>query len=192
MLPAASHPMPSLDREQLAFVPKDITSTTPYSQGFQALLSAQPTPLRESLGVGPINAALKRLKLPTVTPGATLVLSTSLFLYRFSGAFYSSLTHAINLQTLSHTVLYKTPGSSAAVLQSPVIPNIRRSSAPQSVHCFSLPPGPRFFAPSSSPDVAPLGNLWSPMQSSAPDHNNLLVPTVASILSHPVRWSASM
>ena len=37
-------------------------------------------------------------------------------------------------------VLYQTPGSSAAVLQSPVMSNTRQSSATQSVHCLSFPP----------------------------------------------------
>ena len=41
----------------------------------------------DSPWVGPINAALKRPKLPAVTPGAASTLSTSLFLCRFSGAF---------------------------------------------------------------------------------------------------------
>ena len=52
----------------------------------------------ESPWVGPINAALKRLKLAKVTPGATSILSASsasLFLWRFSDAFFSSLTHAV-------------------------------------------------------------------------------------------------
>ena len=75
------------------------------------------------------------------------------------------------------TVLHQTPRSSAMmVIQSLVVPNCRRSSATQSVHSFSFPPGPRFPAFSSSPDLTLLGNLWSPMRSSAPDHNNLLVP----------------
>ena len=146
--------------------------------------------------VGPINATLKRLKLTTVTPGATSTLSASsasLFLCRCSNAFSSSFTHpAINLQPPSRSVLYQTPGSSAAVLQSPVMPNNRRSSATQSVHYFSFPPGPRFPVFFSSPDKTLLGNLWSPMRSSAPDHNNLLVSTVVSMLSHLVRWKASL
>ena len=61
-----------------------------------------------------IDAALKRLKLPTITPGATSTLSASsasLFLLQFSDAFSSSLTHeAINLQPPSRTMLYQTPG----------------------------------------------------------------------------------
>ena len=69
--------------------------------------------------------------------------------------------------------------------------NSRRSSATQSAHSFSYPPGPRFPAFSSSPDMTLLGNLWSPMRSSAPNHNNLLVRTVVSMLSHSVRWLAS-
>ena len=83
--------------------------------------------------VRPINAALKRLKLATVTPGAITSLSTSsasLFRCRFSDAFFSSSTHAaINLQPPSHTVLCLTPESSAVMPQSSAIPNIQRSSA---------------------------------------------------------------
>ena len=50
-------------------------------------------------------------------------------------------------------MLYHTPGSSAAVPQSPVTPNSRTSSAPQFVHSFSFPPGPRFPEFPSSPDM---------------------------------------
>ena len=65
----------------------------------------------ESPWVGPINAAaVKRLKLTTVTPGATSTLSASsasLFLYRCSDSYSSSFTHAaINLKPPSRTVLY--------------------------------------------------------------------------------------
>ena len=42
-------PSPS-NRNYLAFAPRDKTSVTPYSQGFQASRLAQPTPLREPLG----------------------------------------------------------------------------------------------------------------------------------------------
>ena len=163
-MPAASHPTPSPDRNH---APKRIASTTPYSQGFRFLYRHS----RRRSGspwVGPINAALKHLKLATVTPGATSTLSASsvpLFLYRCSGAFSSSFTHAaINLQPLSRTVLYQTPGSSAAVLHSPVMPNSRRSSATQSVHYFSFPLGPRFPAFSNSPAMTLLGKIWSPMR----------------------------
>ena len=109
------------------------------------------------------------------------------------GRLFLFFTHAaIKLQPPSRTVLYQTPGSSPAVLQPLVMPNSRRSSATQSVHYFSFPIGPRFPAFSSSPDMALLSNLWSPMRSSAPDHNNLLVHTVVSMLSHSVRWRASL
>ena len=82
---------------------------------------------------GPINAALKRLKIAAqslqVQPQPFSASSVS---RRFSDAFSSSLTHAtMNLQPPSHTVLYQNPGSSAAVLQSPVMPNTRRSSVTQ-------------------------------------------------------------
>ena len=133
---------------------------------------AQSTSLRECPWVGPINAALKHLKLATVIPGATLTLSASsasLFLCRCLDAFLSSFTHAgINLQPPSRIVLYQAPGSSAAVFQSSVMPNSRRSSTTQSVHYFSFPPRPCFPAFSNSPDMTLLGNLWSPIRSSAP------------------------
>ena len=195
-MPAANHPiLPSPDR---SYAPKRTPSTTPYSQGFRFLYRHSRRRL-ENLWVGPINAALKCLKHATVTPGETPTLSASsasLFLCRCSDAFSSSFTHAgthaaINLQPPSRTVLYQTTGSSATVLQSPV-PNSRRSSATQSVHYFSFPPDPRFPTFSSSPDVALLGNLWSPIRSSALDHNNLLVRTDVSMLSHSVRWRASL
>ena len=91
-----------------------------YSQGFSCFYRHS----RRRLGspwVGPINAALRRFKLPD----ATSTLSTSsapLFLCWCSDAFRSFFTHAaINLQPPSRTVLRQTPGSSAAaVLQSPV------------------------------------------------------------------------
>ena len=80
---------------------------TPYTQGFR-LLSRHS---RRRLGnpwIGPISAARKRLKLATVTPGATSTLSASsasLFLCRCLDAFYSSCAHAaINLQRPSCTM----------------------------------------------------------------------------------------
>ena len=108
--------------------------------------------------VSPINATLKRLKLATATSGATSTLSASsaylLLCWLFSDDFFYFPTNAaMNLQPRSHTVLCQTPGSSAAVLQSPVMPNTRRSSATQSVHYFSFPPDPRFPAFSSSPRI---------------------------------------
>ena len=78
---------------------------------------------------GPTNEALKCLKLAAVNPGTTLTLSTSsayVLFHRRSDAFSFSFAHAaINSQSPSHTVLYQTPGSSPAVLQSPVMSNAR-------------------------------------------------------------------
>ena len=97
--------------------------------------------------VGPINTALNRLKLATVTPGAISTLSTyfaSLFPCRCSDAFSSSFNHsAINLQPPSRTTVpcrLQGGSSAAAVFQSPVMPKSRRSSASQSIHCFSFFP----------------------------------------------------
>ena len=111
-----------------------------------------------STWVGSIHAAaLNRLKLPTVTPGATTTWSASsvsLILCRYLGIFSSSLIHAaMHLQPPLDTVLYQAAGSSVAVLEYSVMSNTRRSSTAQSVHSFSSPTGPRFSACSSSPDM---------------------------------------
>ena len=107
IVPAASHPIPSSDRNH---APKRIASTTtPCSQGFRFLYRHS----RRRSGspwVGPINAALKRFKLASaVTPGATSTSSASsasLFLCRCSDAFSSSYTHAaLNLQRAMLEVL---------------------------------------------------------------------------------------
>ena len=157
-MPAASHPVASPDRNH---APKRMASTTPYSPRFRFLYRHSRRHLGDSW-VGPIKAPLKRLQLATVTPGATSTLSSSsisLFLCRCSDAFSSPFNHAaVNLQPPSRTVLYQTPRSSAAVLQSPVMPNSRKSSATQSVSSFSFPPGPRFPTFSSSPDTTPCGH----------------------------------
>ena len=189
-MPVGSHPIPSPNRKH---APRRIASTTPYSQGFRLLFRYSRRRLRSSW-VGPINAALKRLKLATVTPSATSTLSSAhLFLCRCSDASSSSFTHVtVNLHPPSRTVLYQAPGSSAAVLQSPVMTDSRRFSATQSVHYLSFPPDPRFPAFSSSPDMTILDNLLSPIRTRAPDRNNLLVRTNGSILSHSVCWRVSL
>ena len=135
------------NRNHLALAPKGIASTTPHSQGFRFIYCHS----RRRLGspwVGRINAALKRLQLAIVTPGATSTLSASsasLFLCRCLDTFFCFFTYATtNLQPSSCTVLYQTPGSSDVVVQSPVMPNSRRSPATQSVHSISFPPGPHF------------------------------------------------
>ena len=120
--PVVSHLIPLSDRNYLAFAHKSITSTTVYHRGFRLLYQCSRHRFGSSL-VGPINATLKHLKLATVTPGAASILSTyfaSSFPCRFLGAFSSSMAHAaINLWTPSHTVLYQTSGSSAAVSRVP-------------------------------------------------------------------------
>ena len=119
------------------------------------------------LGLVHINAALKRLKHATFDRGATSTLSVSsayFFLCRFSDVFSSSLPHAaIHLQPPSHTVLNQRPGSNAAVLQFPIMPNGWRFSATQSFHYFSSSPNSRFPAFSNSPDSTLLGKQWSPI-----------------------------
>ena len=143
--------------------------TTPYSQGFRLLYRHSRRRL-EIPCVGPIIAALKRLKLATVTTGATSTLSASsdyLFLCRFSDAF-SCFPHPRGHQSTapSDNMLYQTSASSAVALPSPVMLISERSSAMQSMHYVSSPSDPRFPAFSSSPDMTLLGNLWSLMRSS--------------------------
>ena len=135
---------------------------------------------------GPINAILKCLKLPTVTPGGTL--SAFLFLCRFSDAFSPPLTHAtINLQPSLHNVLYQTLGSSAAVLQFPVMPNIRRPSATQYVYYFSSPLRPRCPGFSSSP-----GMTCGHHAEQLPRQQQPLRAHGCFDNSHSVRWRASL
>ena len=70
------------NRNYLAFAPKGVASATPYSQGFRLLYRRT---VDAAWGVcpwvGPIHAALKNLKLATVTSGATFNLVR---LFRFS------------------------------------------------------------------------------------------------------------
>ena len=133
---------------------------TPYSHGFRLLERHSRRRLGRSW-VGPINAAQKRPKLATVTQVQPQPCPPLPLLFSFADVwthFLVPYTHAaINLQPPPCTVLYQTPGSSAAVHQSPVMPNSRRSYATQSVHYFSFPPGPRFPAFSSSPGMTLLG-----------------------------------
>ena len=58
------------DRNDRAFAPKDVASISLYSQGFRFFYRHSRSRLG-SFRVGPINAALKHLKLAIVTPGAT-------------------------------------------------------------------------------------------------------------------------
>ena len=97
----------------------------------------------------------------------------------------------VNLQPPSHTVLllYQTPGS---IYGGTPVPGRREAKYPKILrhtqfhHSFSFPPGPRCPVFSNSPDTTLLGNLllWSPMRSSAPNHNNLHVRTVLLRNSH--------
>ena len=194
MPPAASHSILPRGSQLLIFrictLKRSIYNTV--LPGFQASLSAQPMLLGESLGRSNRSGS----KTSQACYGHPRCNVNLVRLFRFPlhlrvlGVFSSSLTHAsINLQPPSQTMMYQTPGSSAAVLQSPVMPNSRRSSAAQSVHSFSLPFDPRFSPFSSSPDMTLLGDLWSPMRSSACDHN-LLVRPVVSMLARSVCWTA--
>ena len=160
--------------------------------GFQVSLSAQSTLFGEPLGRSNQHGS----KTSQACYSHSRCNLNLVHFFRFSlplPVFGHLFTHAaINLQPPSRIVLHQTPESSAAVLQYPVMTNSRRSSATQPVHSFTFLPGPRFPVFSSSPDMILLGNLWSPMQSSALDHNNLFVRTVFSMLSHSVRWRASL
>ena len=141
-MPAASHPIPSPDRN----APERVASTT-FRTLRVSVLTAQSTSLRESLGWSNQRGSKTSQACyshPRCNPNLVRLFRFSLLL-PLIGRIFSSLTHAaINLQPPSCRLLYHAPGSSAAVLQSPVTPNSRRSSATQSVHSFSFPPGPRF------------------------------------------------
>ena len=109
-----THPIPPSPGSQLlrSFQQKGITSRRSYILCMLRVFTLPYRRSRRHFGspwIAPINAALKLLKLATVTPGATSNLSApsaSLFLCRFSGASSSSLTlAAINLQPPSHTVV---------------------------------------------------------------------------------------
>ena len=179
----------------LACAPKCIASTTQKCQSFRLLYRRR----RRRLGspwLGPINANLKRLKLSTVTPSVTSFLSasfTSSFLCRVLDPFFSSTTHAaLNLQPPLHTVLNQTAGSSAAVLQPPVMPNTRRSSDTQSALISLYPAAPVF--PCSL--AFPTRTSWQPVVAHAEQRHrprmNLLVRTAASIPLRMVCWRASL
>ena len=163
--------MPTTDRNYLAFAHKGIAYTTPYSQGFQASLSAQPTPLGESLG----RSNQRGSKTSQACYGHPRRNLNLVRLFRFS----FPLPVFGRLCFFSHPRGYK----STAPFAYCALPNPRvkcggtpapRDSKNPTILChavcsfFLLPPGPRFPAFSSSPDMILLGNLWSPMQSSAP------------------------
>ena len=107
-------------------------STTP-AQGFEAasLLYQRSQRRFGTPWVGPINAALKRLQLATVVHSRCNLNLVRLFclsflLSIFGGRFFllpNPSYASINLQPPSHTLLYRTPRSSAAMLQSPGMSN---------------------------------------------------------------------
>ena len=137
--------------------------------GFQVSLQARSTSLRESLGWSNQRGS----KTPQAChrhPRHNLNL-IRLFRFYFPlpvfGRIFLFLPPRGYTPTapVTYCVLYQAPGSRAAVFQSPVMPNSRRSSATQSVYYFSFPPGPRFPVFSNFPDTAILlGSLWSPMR----------------------------
>ena len=141
MPPAASHLMPPSDRNYLALAPKDITSRISYSKGSQASLSAQqPAPLGESLGCSNRHS-FKTSKASSGHPRCSLNLVHLFYLSLlpvFRRIFLFLHPCGDKPATSSHTVLYQTPGSSAVILQSLVMPNTQRSSATWSVHSISF------------------------------------------------------
>ena len=110
---------------------------------FQVSLQTQSTSLRESLGWSNQRGS-KTSQACHSHPRRNLNL---IRLFRFSlplqvfGRLFLFFHPRGHKPTASRTVLYQAPGSSAAVFQSPVMPNSRRSSATQAVHSFSFPPG---------------------------------------------------
>ena len=145
VVPAASHPIPSPPYIQTHGIYK-----TPYSQGFRFLDRHSRRRLGSNPWVGPINAALKRLKLATVTPGATSTLSASfasLFIYLPVVGRLFLFLHPRGHKPAA-PLTYQTPGSSATtVLEFSAMPNSRTSSATQSVHYFISPSPPAHIFP---------------------------------------------
>ena len=128
----------------------NILYITPYSQGPQAFLSAQPTSLLPEL-LGRSNQCgfeTSRASHGHLRCNLNLVrlFCLSLPLPIFERLLLSSLTHtAVNPRSPSHTVFHQAERFSVAMLQSPVMPNTRQSSATQSFRPFLLlpPPGSR-------------------------------------------------
>ena len=120
--------IPPPDRDYLTFAPRGITSTV---QQHRVLRFLRLLPYRRSQRrfrspcVGPMNTALKRLMLSRVTPGVIQSTLTFVRLFRLS----------LPLPVFKRLFLFShprgTPGSSAAVLQSLVMLNTRRSCATQ-------------------------------------------------------------
>ena len=125
------------------FTQRHTVTSIPYSQGSYASLAAQPTPLREFLGRSN-QCGSETSKASDGHPRCSLnfviLLCPSLPLPVFG-----------RLLFFPRPRVHKTPVSSAAVLQSPVMSNTRRFSATHSVYYFSFYPGPRSLALTTLP-----------------------------------------
>lgn len=134
----------------------------------------------------------RSLSCPAAILGAMGVFSTSsasLFFRWSSAGLSSSFLHvAITLRPLSITICRRFPGSNAAFFHpsSSPVPNNQRPSATQAVHSFSRAP---FHA--GDPLMIHLDNLQLSIRMSAPAHHILLVRTVVSMFSQPIRSRAS-
>ena len=69
----------------------------------------------------------------------------------------------VTVSTLTHN-----SASNAVAVSSPAMPNARTSLCTQSVHSFSLPPGPLLTAPSRFPNTIRFGNRLLLIRMSAP------------------------
>ena len=165
-----------------SFAPNGIASTTPYSQGFR-LVSLGQTNQRAST-TAHVFYGYPRYNLKLVQ------------LFRFDLPLPGSGSIFLFPHTLGHkpTVIFAhctVPNPRVKRGGAPVMPNTRRFSATQSVRYFFFFPGLRFPTLSISPDTTVLGTLCPPMRNSVSDHNNFLVCTVVTMLSHSVDWMAS-
>ena len=121
------------DRNSFAFPPKGKVFTTPYAQGFQVSLSRQPPPLGQSLG--PSNQ--RSSKTSQACYGYP---RCNLDLMRLFFQTYFHLPSPTRwCQTPFAYFAVPNPRLKCGGAPVPVMPNTRRSSALQCVHCFSFP-----------------------------------------------------
>ena len=144
-MPAASHPTISLESQPPCTQTHSIYNNSVLS-GFQVYLqAAQSTSLRDSFGWSNQRGS-KTSQACHSHPWRNLNI---IRLFRFSlplpvfGRLFLSIQPRGHKPTapVMYCAIYQAPGSSAAVFQSPVMRNIRRSSATQSVYFSPSPPG---------------------------------------------------
>ena len=160
---------------------------------FQVSLSAQSTPVGESLDRSNQRGSRTsqvRCSYPKCTLNLVLLFRFSLSLPLF-GRFFLFLhprDHKPTAPFMHCVVCCTRPQSQVRRCSSSPRCQIADDSLPSSPSNLSIFPPAHVFSRVLQLYMTILGNLWSPMRSSAPDHNNLLVRKVVLMLSHSVRW----